>query len=194
MRQRRGGGIDGDPAVAVDLTMAEAAVLCGEVLPQLDCRDAFTVELDEARADFRAAETAPEVEFGSGDGGPIRNDWFDLSVSVNIDGYQVPISAIIAQLASGATHMLLPNGVYFLLATPELAAVAGTDRRGPRARGDRGRQGQRGVAQRQRYGTSFSGWGSSTSRWQPGGRALRGWRPRDRRFRSTSPMASTDAA
>ena len=29
-----------------DLTLVEAAVLCGELLPQLACRDAFTVELD----------------------------------------------------------------------------------------------------------------------------------------------------
>jgi SNF2 family DNA or RNA helicase len=104
----------------VDLTLAEAAVLCGEVLPNLDCRDAFIVELDQEASNFRPAESAPVVEFGSGDGDPVRNDWFDLSVSVNIDGYQVPISAVIAQLASGATHMLLPNGVYFPLATPEL--------------------------------------------------------------------------
>jgi SNF2 family DNA or RNA helicase len=60
------------------------------------------------------------VEFAGRDADPVRNDWFDLSVSVNIDGYQVPISAVIAQLASGATHMLLPDGVYFPLATPEL--------------------------------------------------------------------------
>jgi superfamily II DNA or RNA helicase len=104
----------------VDLTLAEAAVLCGEVLPQLDCRDSFAVELDQAASNFRAAQNAPVLEFGSGDGEPVRNDWFDLSITVEIDGYQVPISAVIAQLVSGATHMLLPTGVYFPLATPEL--------------------------------------------------------------------------
>jgi superfamily II DNA or RNA helicase len=104
----------------VDLTLAEAAVLCGEVLPQLDRRDSFTVELDQGVSDFRAAQNAPVLEFGSGDGEPVRNDWFDLSITVDIDGYQVPMSAVITQLTSGATHMLLPNGVYFPLATPEL--------------------------------------------------------------------------
>jgi superfamily II DNA or RNA helicase len=104
----------------VDLTMVEAAVLCGEILPQLDCRDAFVVELDQSAPDFRAADGDPQLRFSSGDGVPVRNDWFDLSISVQIDGQQVPIAAVIAELASGATHMLLPSGVYFRLDTPEL--------------------------------------------------------------------------
>jgi superfamily II DNA or RNA helicase len=105
---------------AIELTLVEAAVLCSEILPQLDCRDAFTVELDQGARDFRAADDAPQLEFSSGDGEPVRNDWFDLSISVQVDGQQVPIAAVIAELASGATHMLLPNGVYFRLDTPEL--------------------------------------------------------------------------
>ncbi|MDT5152886.1 MAG: hypothetical protein QOI01_4619 [Mycobacterium sp.] len=104
----------------VDLTMVEAAVLCGEILPQLDCRGAFTIELDRSAPNFRAADSAPQLEFSSGDGEPVRNDWFDLSISVQIDGQQVSIAAVIAELASGATHMLLPSGVYFRLDTPEL--------------------------------------------------------------------------
>jgi SNF2 family DNA or RNA helicase len=35
----------------------------------------------------------------------------------------VPIAAVIAELASGATHMMLPNGVYFRLDTPELVRL-----------------------------------------------------------------------
>jgi superfamily II DNA or RNA helicase len=104
----------------VELTLVEAAVLCAELLPQLDCRESFVIELDQHIPDFRAADNAPQVEFGSGDGEPVGNDWFDLAITVQIDGQRVPISAVIAQLASGATHMLLPNGVYFPLETPEL--------------------------------------------------------------------------
>ncbi|MDT5398139.1 MAG: hypothetical protein QOK33_1370 [Mycobacterium sp.] len=102
-----------------DLTLVEAAVLCGELLPQLACRDAFTVELDQNAPRFRAADTDPQLEFSS-DGEPVRNDWFDLDITVQIDGHQLPIAAVIAELASGATHMLLPNGVYFRLDTPEI--------------------------------------------------------------------------
>ena len=104
----------------VELTLTETAVLLAELLPQLDCRDAFTIDVDEGAPDFRAAESVPRLEFGSGDSEPAPNDWFDLSITLEIDGQQVPIAAVIAELASGATHMLLPNGVYFRLNTPEL--------------------------------------------------------------------------
>ena len=102
------------------LTFAEAAVLCGEILPALGCRNAFAVELDQRAPNFRAAQDGPQLEFASGDGEPVGNDWFDLRITVAIDGQQVPIATVIAELASGATHMMLPNGVYFRLDTPEL--------------------------------------------------------------------------
>ncbi|MGK2880549.1 MAG: SNF2-related protein [Mycobacterium sp.] len=105
---------------AVDLTLAEVAVLCTEVLPGLDCRDAFTVEVSERMPNFRAASTEPQVAFGSGDRAPARNDWFDLDITVQVEGHQVPVASVITELASGATHMLLPDGVYFRLDTPEL--------------------------------------------------------------------------
>ena len=104
----------------VDLTLAEAAVLVGELLPALACRDAFTVEVNLGVPDFRAAESAPQLRFGSDDDEPVRNDWFDLGITLMIDGQEVPIASVIAELATGATHMLLPNGVYFRLDTPEL--------------------------------------------------------------------------
>ena len=108
---------------AVDLTAAEAAVLCGEVLADLDCLDALTIEIDEGAPDFRASRTGPQLEFGSGDAEPIHTDWFDLNIAVQVDGHSVPLSAVISELSSGATHMLLPTGVYFRLDTPELVRL-----------------------------------------------------------------------
>ena len=105
---------------SVELTIAEAAVLCGEILPQLGCRDAFSVEIEEGAPDFRAADGDPQLEFSSSDDEFVPNDWFDLNITVQIDGHAVPLSDVIVELASGATHMLLPTGVYFRLDTPEL--------------------------------------------------------------------------
>jgi superfamily II DNA or RNA helicase len=105
---------------SVDLTIAEAAVLCGEILPQLDCLDAFTVEIEQGAPHFRAADSDPQLEFSSGDGEVMPNDWFNLNITVQVDGQTVPLSDVIVELASGATHMLLPTGVYFRLDTPEL--------------------------------------------------------------------------
>ena len=108
---------------SVDLTGAEVAVLCGEILPQLDCRDAFSVEIDKGAPDFRAASSDPQLEFSGGDGELVPNDWFDLNITVQVDGHAVPLADIIVELASGATHMLLPSGVYFRLDTPELVRL-----------------------------------------------------------------------
>ena len=106
---------------SVELTLTETAVLIGEILPHLD-RDVLEVEVDQNAPHFRAAETAT-LQFRSDapdDGQTVRNDWFDLGISLEIDGQRVPIATVIAELALGATHMLLPNGVYFPLNTPEL--------------------------------------------------------------------------
>jgi superfamily II DNA or RNA helicase len=103
----------------VELSLIEVAVFLGEVLPHLD-RDVFAIDVDQSVPNFRAAENVPQVEFGSEDGDSVRNDWFDLSIMLQIDGQRVPIATVIAELSFGATHMLLPNGVYFRLDTPEL--------------------------------------------------------------------------
>ena len=106
----------------VDLSLIEVAVLIGELLPQLN-GDGIAIEVDQNAPVFRAAERAPQLEFGSSDDEPVRNDWFDLDIAVQIDGQYVPIADVIAELAMGATHMLLPNGVYFRLDTPELVRL-----------------------------------------------------------------------
>ena len=99
-------------------------MLVGEVLPHLDCRDAFTLEVDQSAPDFRAAESAPQLEFGSGDGEPVRNDWFDLEhLAARSTGSRCPSPRSSPNWPSGATHMLLPNGVYFRLDTPELVRL-----------------------------------------------------------------------
>lgn len=107
----------------VDLTALEAALLCGETLPGLEGADELTVEIDGAAPDYRLADTAPQLEFGSGDGTQENTDWFDLNITVGVDGYNVPLPDVITELSSGATHMLLPTGVYFRLDTPELVRL-----------------------------------------------------------------------
>lgn len=107
----------------VDLTAVETALLCGEILPGLACADELTVEINGTAPDYRSADTAPQLEFGSGDAEPEHTDWFDLSITVQVDGYSVPLPDVIAELSLGATHMLLPTGIYFRLDTPELVRL-----------------------------------------------------------------------
>ncbi|MGV9799407.1 DEAD/DEAH box helicase [Mycobacterium sp. NPDC003449] len=105
----------------VDLTLVEAAVLCGETLPQLDCYTDLVLDADDWAAGARAAGTDPQVSFGSGSSLP--RDWFNLDITVSVDGHTVALADVITELASGATHMLLAGGVYFRLDTPELSRL-----------------------------------------------------------------------
>lgn len=104
----------------VDLTAVEAAVFCGELLPRLH-HDGVTVEVDGDAPEFRPAAD-PQLAFGN-KGRAEHTDWFDLDVTVNVDGHSVQLSDVVTELASGATHMLLSTGVYFRLDTPELVRL-----------------------------------------------------------------------
>lgn len=103
------------------LSLPQIAVLCHEVLPQLAGYEQLIVEIDERAAAFRRSVAGAQLGFGtaSSDEAPAQ-DWFDLHITIDVDGHPVALSAVIAELALGATHMLLSNGVYFRLDTPEL--------------------------------------------------------------------------
>ena len=102
-------------------SLPQIAVLCHEVLPQLAGYEQLIVEIDERAAAFRRSVAGAQLGFGtaSSDEAPAQ-DWFDLHITIDVDGHPVALSAVIAELALGATHMLLSNGVYFRLDTPEL--------------------------------------------------------------------------
>jgi superfamily II DNA or RNA helicase len=102
----------------VNLTAVEAAVLCDRTLPQLDCFADLTVDSDER---YRAAGADPLVSFSGDTSRP--GDWFNLDVTVSVDGETVALPEVIRELAAGATHMLLPSGMYFRLDTPELVRL-----------------------------------------------------------------------
>lgn len=48
------------------------------------------------------------------------NDWLDLEISVEIDGHELPIAALIRSLTLGDEAVFLPDGSYLRLDDPEL--------------------------------------------------------------------------
>lgn len=102
----------------VDLTEVEAAVLCDQTLPQLDCYADLIIDADHR---YRAAAADPVVSFSADT--QLAGDWFSLNVTVGVDGETVALAELIRELASGATHMMLPSGIYFRLDTPELVRL-----------------------------------------------------------------------
>ncbi|GAA2053483.1 DEAD/DEAH box helicase [Williamsia deligens] len=105
------------------LSPVEAAVLIGEVVPELRARGDILVEVHGDIGRLRPARRAAVVSFGLG-ADDVRTDWLDLSIDVDIDGEPVPLPDVLSELARGATHMLLPSGVYFRLDTPELRRLS----------------------------------------------------------------------
>ncbi|MDL9947124.1 DEAD/DEAH box helicase [Gordonia sp. ABSL11-1] len=102
-------------------SLLDTAILLGELVPELG--DDILVEVIGEPADFRPTENEPEIVIGE-DESPVGNDWLNLRIGVEVDGHRVPLGDVIRGIASRATHLLLPDGTYFSLTTPELQRLA----------------------------------------------------------------------
>jgi SNF2 family DNA or RNA helicase len=94
-----------------------------EVLPLLQGRDDVQVEVTGTVPDYREAGDSLEIGLSAGELEGER-DWFDLGITVTVEGSEVPFSDLFVALAHGHSHMLLPDGAYFSLDKPELAALS----------------------------------------------------------------------
>ncbi|EUA20481.1 putative helicase domain protein [Mycobacterium xenopi 4042] len=54
---------------------------------------------------------------------PGETDWFDLGVTISVEGKAVPFVSVFTALASGQSHLLLADGAYFALDKPELVKL-----------------------------------------------------------------------
>jgi superfamily II DNA or RNA helicase len=54
-----------------------------------------------------------------------ETDWFDLGITISVEGRPVPFVEVFSALSQGESHMLLADGAYFSLDKPELRALAG---------------------------------------------------------------------
>ena len=94
-----------------------------EVLPLLSGRDDVRVEVSGQVPDYREAGDSLRIGVSAAelDG---EQDWFDLGITVTVEGREVPFAELFVALASGQSHLLLPDGAYFSLDKPELVALA----------------------------------------------------------------------
>jgi superfamily II DNA or RNA helicase len=108
---------------AVTLRGLDAMAFTTEVLPVLQGLDDVQVEIAGQVPDYREAGDSLEIGLSTGelDG---EHDWFDLGITVMVEGSEVPFADLFVALAHGQSHLLLPDGAYFSLAKPELAALA----------------------------------------------------------------------
>jgi SNF2-related domain/Helicase conserved C-terminal domain len=101
----------------------DAMMFTTEVLPLLSGRDDVRVEVSGQVPDYREAGDSLRIGVSAGelDG---EQDWFDLGITVTVEGREVPFADLFVALANGETHLLLPDGAYFSLDKPELVALA----------------------------------------------------------------------
>ncbi|WP_020107928.1 DEAD/DEAH box helicase [Nocardia sp. 348MFTsu5.1] len=105
----------------LQLTPVETARLFAEILPDLAGRDDLVLDIAEVNAHYRPVTEPAQLRFSTAGTG--ESDWLDLAITMDVDGEQVPVAEVLAELSTGATHMLLPSGVYFPLDTPELTKL-----------------------------------------------------------------------
>ena len=52
-----------------------------------------------------------------------ERDWFDLGVTVSVEGRELPFAEVFVVLASGQSHLLLDDGAHFSLLDPRLQSL-----------------------------------------------------------------------
>ena len=62
---------------------------------------------------FRQAEQAPVISLSHSEGDD--RDWFNLGITVTIDGEEIPFDELFKALAAAEEFMILPSGTYFAL-------------------------------------------------------------------------------
>ncbi|TWH01653.1 Superfamily II DNA/RNA helicases, SNF2 family [Nocardioides sp. J9] len=101
-------------------TDGEALLLAIHELPHLRTLDGVRV-VEQERPDFREVDVAPEISFDVVEPDPDSpsTDWFDLAVSVRVDGEAIPLPDVLAALTVGLDYLVLPSGTYVTTDRPE---------------------------------------------------------------------------
>ncbi|HEY0803785.1 MAG TPA: SNF2-related protein, partial [Pseudonocardiaceae bacterium] len=96
--------------------------LTTELLPLLADRPGIDVEVTGDAADYREASDTLRIAVST-DAVADDRDWFDLGVTVTVEGHDVPFTDLFVALAAGQSHLLLADGAYFSLDKPELRSL-----------------------------------------------------------------------
>ncbi|GAA4624239.1 DEAD/DEAH box helicase [Cellulomonas oligotrophica] len=106
----------------VTLRDEDAAELVTTTLPRLDGLPGVRVETVGTAPDYRRLDGPPVLTVTTYE--TEKHDWFDLGVSVQVEGRAVPFAPLFAALAGGKRRLLLVDGTYLRLDHPVLAPLA----------------------------------------------------------------------
>jgi superfamily II DNA or RNA helicase len=106
----------------VTLTGRDTLWLTTEELPRLAALADVTVEVTGQPADYRDVAESLEIGVSTADIVGDR-DWFDLGVTISVEGRELPFAEVFVALASGESHVLLDDGAHFSLHEPRLQSL-----------------------------------------------------------------------
>jgi hypothetical protein len=104
-------------ADTAELTGMEALEFTTAVLPALRADPDVEVSVEGTPTAYRQTHSAPQISFTARDSR--ESDWFDLGVTVTMDGQHVPFSTLFSALVAGRTRLVLLSGTWFSLQRPE---------------------------------------------------------------------------
>ncbi len=93
-----------------------------EVLPRLSEHPEVRLHVLGEPPDYRDVGESLEVGVSTAEIAGER-DWFDLGVTISVDGRELPFVEVFTALARGESRMLLDDGAYFSLADPRLESL-----------------------------------------------------------------------
>ncbi len=96
--------------------------LVTEVLPALSELPEVQVEVSGESLDYRDADDSLQIGVGTAAVAG-EHDWFDLEVTITVEGTGLPFAEVFAALARGETRMLLEDGAHFSLLAPQLQSL-----------------------------------------------------------------------
>jgi superfamily II DNA or RNA helicase len=122
--ERDGAAHDRQPPtpLAVTLVGVESAHFVTETLPRLRALGGVRVETTGTKPAYRELTGAPELIVSTMPSD--KRDWFDLGVTVTVDGRTIPFLPLFTALAKGRKRLLLVDGTYLSLTHPAFARLA----------------------------------------------------------------------
>jgi superfamily II DNA or RNA helicase len=109
-------------ATPVSLSGLESMRLTTEDLPRLAQLPGVAVEVEGEPADYRDVADSLEIGVSTANIAGER-DWFELGVTIRVEGRELSFAEVFAALASGESDLLLEDGGHFSLLEPRLQSL-----------------------------------------------------------------------
>ncbi len=111
-----------DGGHAVTLTGIDSMRLATDELPRLRELARVAVEIEGQPPNYRDVGESLAIGISTAEIAGER-DWFDLGVTIGVEGRELPFAEVFVALASGQSHMLLDDGAHFSLLDPRLQSL-----------------------------------------------------------------------